>query len=293
MSIVDDTAGTRSTSVTITDVKVSGRFRKDLGDLSDLKASIDAVGLLHPIVVTPDLLLVAGQRRLEAMRELGAIEIPARIVDDLSEAAVALVAERDENTCRKPMAASELYALGSALEELERPRSAARQASAGSRNLGIPSSDRLIGTRKGDDKRYETREVVGPAVGMSGPQWQRLKSIGDRASGGDPGAAATLSAIDAGKQTISGGHEQLRKRDQNSPPADIGNVGNIRSVPRKKGADKQLRQLADKVKGLGNLASMIDLDGLTGEEAASIADDLGEGLSALVTLKNQLRKVTR
>jgi hypothetical protein len=52
----------------IEDIAVGFRYRKDLGDLRTLAQSIGDVGLLHPIVVTPEGRLVAGQRRLEACR---------------------------------------------------------------------------------------------------------------------------------------------------------------------------------------------------------------------------------
>jgi ParB-like chromosome segregation protein Spo0J len=85
------------------DAIVTGeRDREDLGDLTDLKASITAVGLLHPIAITSHNLLVAGGRRLAAVRELGWDEVPVTIVD-LTTVADVLRAEADENTCRKPL----------------------------------------------------------------------------------------------------------------------------------------------------------------------------------------------
>ncbi len=55
--------------------------RKDLGDLSDLKASIDAVGLVQPIIVTvvgyERYRIIAGERRFTAAREVGLTKIPA------------------------------------------------------------------------------------------------------------------------------------------------------------------------------------------------------------------------
>lgn len=39
--------------------------------------SIDALGLMHPIVVTPDNRLVAGERRLRACQSLGWNTVPA------------------------------------------------------------------------------------------------------------------------------------------------------------------------------------------------------------------------
>src|SRR5439155_23596949 len=55
----------------IEQIQIGYRYRKDLGDLRTLANSIAEVGLLHPVVVTPEGRLIAGQRRLEACRLLG------------------------------------------------------------------------------------------------------------------------------------------------------------------------------------------------------------------------------
>ena len=62
-------------------IQVGFRYRKDLGDVRSLAQSIEEVGLLHPVVVTPEGRLIAGQRRLEACRALGWIDIPVTVVD--------------------------------------------------------------------------------------------------------------------------------------------------------------------------------------------------------------------
>ena len=59
-------------------IRVEGRFRRALGDIASLADSIAEVGLLHPIVVTPDHRLIAGARRLHAMRKLGRTHVPAQ-----------------------------------------------------------------------------------------------------------------------------------------------------------------------------------------------------------------------
>ena len=48
----------------IDEIIVGKRHRRDLGDIASLAKSIDAHGLLHPIVVTCDGRLIAGERRL-------------------------------------------------------------------------------------------------------------------------------------------------------------------------------------------------------------------------------------
>src|SRR5271154_228244 len=47
------------------------RIRKDMGDIDELANSIKAVGLIQPIVITRDYHLIAGERRLRAMKKLG------------------------------------------------------------------------------------------------------------------------------------------------------------------------------------------------------------------------------
>lgn len=99
----------------IDQIQVGFRYRKDLGDLRTLVESIAEVGLLHPVVVTPEGRLIAGQRRLEACRELGWTEIPVSVVD-LYQAARG---EAHENFVRKDLLPSEIVALKRAIEPLE------------------------------------------------------------------------------------------------------------------------------------------------------------------------------
>jgi ParB family chromosome partitioning protein len=71
--------------VRLDDIKVGERSRKDMGDIKALAESIKEVGLLHPIVISPEKTLIAGQRRLEAVKLLGWQEVPARVVRGLEE----------------------------------------------------------------------------------------------------------------------------------------------------------------------------------------------------------------
>lgn len=60
------------------------RQRRDLVNIDELAESIRARGLINPITVTGDLVLVAGERRLEACRQLGWANIPYQLASDLS-----------------------------------------------------------------------------------------------------------------------------------------------------------------------------------------------------------------
>src|SRR5216684_5945394 len=107
----------------IEQIHIGFRYRKDLGDLRTLAQSIADVGLLHPVVVTPEGRLIAGQRRLEACRLLGWTEVPVTIVDLLQAAR----GEAHENFVRKDLLPSEIVALKRAIEPLERRDARTRQ----------------------------------------------------------------------------------------------------------------------------------------------------------------------
>ncbi len=100
----------------IEEIQVGFRYRRDLGDLRALANSIEEVGLLHPVVVTPNGRLIAGQRRLEACRLLEWVDIPVTVVDLIQAAR----GEAHENFLRKDLLPSEIVALKRAIEPLER-----------------------------------------------------------------------------------------------------------------------------------------------------------------------------
>src|ERR1039457_2911875 len=91
----------------IEEIQVGFRYRKDLGDLRSLADSISEVGFLDPVVVTPEGRLIAGQRRLQACRQLGWTEVPVTSVDLLQAAR----GEAHENFVRKDLLPSEIVAL--------------------------------------------------------------------------------------------------------------------------------------------------------------------------------------
>jgi hypothetical protein len=68
-----------------------------------LAASIASLGLLHPVVVDGNGRLVAGARRIAAVRALGWRDVPVRVVRDLADAASALRAVRELRTVSAPM----------------------------------------------------------------------------------------------------------------------------------------------------------------------------------------------
>ncbi|MDO5535213.1 MAG: ParB/RepB/Spo0J family partition protein [Propionibacteriaceae bacterium] len=62
--------------------------RRDLGDLTELAASIQALGILQPLVVVPNedrYRVVIGHRRLAAARMAGLVEVPTHVETSLTD----------------------------------------------------------------------------------------------------------------------------------------------------------------------------------------------------------------
>src|SRR4051812_11483105 len=113
----------------IDSISVGVRHRKDPGELTALMKSIEEVGLLQPVTVTPDGVLICGWRRLEALRRLGRRTLSVWVRSGISDQLSHLLAQQDENEQRKPLKpveAARLYAEVVQLEKEEAARSKAR-----------------------------------------------------------------------------------------------------------------------------------------------------------------------
>jgi hypothetical protein len=172
-----DTGEKVVTKMAIDEIAIGERHRNAFGDIASLAQSIKTVGLINPVTVTETGRLVAGHRRIEACRSLGVVEIPVRIVRSIDSAAKVLIAERDENTCRKEMTPAELASLTDALLEIERPAAKERQAAAGAANLPGASSARPVRTSENGNASDRAAE----AAGWSRNSYQRTKRVMDAA----------------------------------------------------------------------------------------------------------------
>jgi len=95
------------------------RQRRVLDDLPSLADSIARLGLINPITIDHNGVLVAGERRLEACRSLGWTHIPARFFEDLSETDRILI-ELEENIKRKDISWQEHTAAIAKYHELRK-----------------------------------------------------------------------------------------------------------------------------------------------------------------------------
>lgn len=286
-------------------VTVVDRHRADLGDVAGLAASIAAEGLLHPIVVTTTGRLIAGARRLAAVRSLGWSEVPVTVVGDVEDAASLLRMERDENECRKPMTPSERVSLGRALEELERPKARERLSAAGQSSApGRPAE-----TSVRPNEPFDVREVVAPAVGMSTATYSRAKQIVAAAEQGDEAASQAREEMDrTGKVTpayekwkgepVNRGADAPTSRDpfglaKDAPPTPPAKrtVKNFRGNAATRAVPKSLATLAGLAHAMSTLAAA-DLAAVPPEVRAQWASDLTDVLSSLRATRDRMKEHT-
>lgn len=161
--------------IDIEKVSVGDRIRKDMGDLKELSDDIAKNGLINPPVVTPDFELIAGERRLEAMKKLGYKQVEVRIMK-VEDAEHKLNLEINENENRKDFNKSERIEYARQLERIERVKAKERQAnSTGGANPQLSQNFAEAEKGKADD-------LVAEKMGIgSGEQYRKEKYIADNA----------------------------------------------------------------------------------------------------------------
>lgn len=189
----------------IDEIVVGTRFRRDLGDLTTLKQSITDVGLLHPIIIKPNGELIAGQRRLEACRELGWETIPVRVIDPID----VIRAEHDENVVRKDFLPSEMVAIAKALEPEER-KAAEKRIMEGAK-LGPAIRDgKPIPVENFHGVGGKTRDKVATYVGVSGRTLEKAAKVIEAAEA-EPEKFKSLAEEMDRTGKIDGAYQKLRR----------------------------------------------------------------------------------
>jgi len=164
-------------------IRVVGRHRRDMGELEVLAASIATVGLLHPPVITKDGVLICGERRLLAARDiLGWKTIPVIVL----EVSSIVEGEYAENEIRKDFTPSERVAIGRAIEAEIGKRQGRRTDLEPVENLPqVPP-----GTK--------TREIAAERAGFGNARtYQQAKKVTE------DGTPELVAAMDAGEVSIS------------------------------------------------------------------------------------------
>jgi ParB family chromosome partitioning protein len=162
-----DTRGHIELDRALDSITVGVRHRKDPGDLAPLMESIERLGLLQPVTITPEGVLVCGWRRLEAVRRLGWRTMKVWVRSGISDKLEALLAQQDENELHKPLNELEKAALYRELKAL-RAEEAERRMQA--TRFGAQSTDGNPGSapgaepgEPGDTRSHAARAITGKA----------------------------------------------------------------------------------------------------------------------------------
>lgn len=165
----------------IDSIIIGNRFRKDFGDIGSLAQSIKEIGLLQPIGITEENMLVFGERRLRAFQSLGETHIPARVVNIVS----LLQGEYAENELRKDFTISERVEIGMALEDELRDRVGVNQYTEGREKFPHPPEGK-------------TRDIAAEKAGFgNGKTYEQAKKVTSE------GADSVVKAMDDGLISIN------------------------------------------------------------------------------------------
>jgi ParB family chromosome partitioning protein len=148
----------------VASIHVGFRFRQDLGDVDELAASIAQMGLLQPITISPDGVLICGVRRYAAVVKLGWKTVNVWVRSGISTALEQVLAEQHENTLRKGFTPTESARLYNELMPIFREDAARRLATTQfgfeSKNPEIAGSAKFAGPR-GSARDQAARAVTG------------------------------------------------------------------------------------------------------------------------------------
>ena len=152
--------------IDINKITIENRIRSEFGNIEELANDIKENGLINPPVVTPEYVLIAGERRVRAMRLLGwkQIEINLMTVRDYEHQ---LKLEISENENRKEFTYTERIAWAKKLEQVEKIKAKERMGQ------GVENFPQHEG---------KTRDKVAEESGFgSGKQYEKAKFVAENA----------------------------------------------------------------------------------------------------------------
>ena len=187
---------TNAELIGIADIDRTGRIRTNYGDIEALANTMLEVGLEQPILITPTMKLVKGERRIQSFESLGATVIPFVMldVDDLIAAGFIATGARKDYTTRE---------IGKIIELIDKKRI-----------LGRPAKDAAVPSLTG-----KTVNIVSKITGDSPAQLTKIKKIIDSADE-HPEYEKFLDDLDAKKKSINTVHTLVTLPERNVPKID-------------------------------------------------------------------------
>lgn len=116
------------------------RQRQDLRNIEELAESIQRLGLIHPIVIDEHNTLVAGERRLTAIKMLGWTHVSTQLASDLDTLTLFAI-ELEENVKRQDITWQERALAMDQYAELRRQQEGSMSQAAVAQELGLTKMD--------------------------------------------------------------------------------------------------------------------------------------------------------
>lgn len=180
----------------IDEIIVKDRIRKDAGGMMELINDIKANGLINPVTVNTDHVLLAGYRRLSACKALGWTEIPVHMVSTENEEQELRV-EISENEVRKEFTMTERLDYARRLQRIESIKAEERMKS-GKPN---PTPNSAEGG--------ETRDKVAASIGIGHDTLRKAQVIAENKDKFDP---EDFKNWDDGKLSTNKLYTQLKQQ---------------------------------------------------------------------------------
>lgn len=180
----------------IDEIIVKDRIRKDAGGMMELINDIKANGLINPVTVNTDHVLLAGYRRLSACKALGWTDIPVHMVSTENEEQELRV-EISENEVRKEFTMTERLDYARRLQRIESIKAEERMKS-GKPNPTPNSAD-----------GGETRDKVAASIGIGHDTLRKAQVIAENKDKFDP---EEFKDWDDGKLSTNKLYTQLKQQ---------------------------------------------------------------------------------
>lgn len=253
-------------SLPITDIVVGERIRKENGAIDELAESIRERGLINPITAMEltggGYQLIAGLRRLEAVKMLGLAEIRATVLTPM-EADEALMTEIAENEQRKEFTLAERLEYADRIRVVEKEKAKERMAV-------FAREGRNEGTAKRPyPEKGETRDIVAKKAGFTSQQQMRRAAVVAKKS------PELLDMIDTGKASIYGAYKTATGNDKPAftPDSSLENApvmpGHKMHRRAAKGDRETIQQISDRIV----TAKEVEVESLARFNPASVNTD--------------------
>jgi ParB/Sulfiredoxin domain len=247
-------------------------------DLQTLADDIAEHGLREPIWLDKDGQILDGRNRALACKVAG---VEPEFQTYKNDDPVAFVVS--QNLHRRQLSTSQKGMVAVCLEEPLAIETKARNRTKAAKQQG--ADGRFGRISEESDTRSASAppsvEIAAKAVGVSPSQVTRAKHIAKK----DPEAA---DRIRRGESTVGAEYKRLQEKDGAPPDPSLGNVGDLRCIPKRPKTGLPRFQRA--VERMESLADLLSEATLTDEELAQIEKSFKAGLSRL---RRALKLATR